>query len=34
MHSNDALQVSLRNQWMVLNDWLRTKMFGRNLSDV
>ncbi|GAB4816314.1 hypothetical protein N2152v2_003360 [Parachlorella kessleri] len=29
-----AAQVSLRNQWMVLNDWVRTKLFGRNLSDV
>lgn len=29
-----ALQVSLRNQVMVMSDWVRTKIFGRNLSDV
>lgn len=27
-------QVSARNRWMVQSDWLRTKLFGRNLSEV
>jgi hypothetical protein len=29
-----AVQVSARNRWMVQSDWLRTKLFGRNLSEV
>lgn len=27
-------QVSARNRWMVQSDWLRTKIFGRNITEV
>lgn len=26
-------QVSARNRWMVQSDWIRTKLFGRNISE-
>jgi hypothetical protein len=28
------VQVSARNRWMVQSDWLRTKIFGRNITEV
>lgn len=28
------LQISTRNQLMVFSDWIRVKIFGRNLSDI
>ena len=27
-------QISLRNQLLVFNDWVRTKVFGRDISRV
>lgn len=27
-------QISLRNQLLVFNDWVRTKLFGRDISRV
>lgn len=27
-------QISLRNQLLVANDWIRTKVFGRDISRV
>lgn len=27
-------QVSARNRWMVQSDWLRTKLFGRNITEI
>ena len=28
------LQVSARNRWMVQSDWVRMKLFGRNITEV
>lgn len=28
------MQISLRNQWLVANDWVRVKMFGRDISNI
>lgn len=33
-HACLPLQVSARNRWMVQSDWLRTKLFGRNITEV
>jgi len=27
-------QVSLKNQWLVSRDWIKTKLLGRDISDV
>ena len=27
-------QVSLKNQWLVSRDWVKTKLLGRDISDV
>ena len=27
-------QISLKNQWLVSRDWLKTKLLGRDISDV
>lgn len=28
-----AVQVSLRNRLQVQSDWIRTKLFGRNITE-
>ena len=28
------VQISLKNQWLVSRDWLKTKLLGRDISDV
>ena len=29
-----ALQISPRTRWLVMHDWIRAALFGRNISDV